>query len=107
MSVCATCREPGIRDYTQHQCPGLGPITLTRRFGCGFTIQTAPHLARIALDILTDPTWPATMHGPDQINIADQMLYQVTGYDPETASLLLELVEDWRQTQSNEEQPDA
>ncbi len=25
MSVCATCHQPGIRDYSQHECPRVSP----------------------------------------------------------------------------------
>ena len=96
MSVCTTCHQPGIRNHAEHQCPGPGEIQLTRRLGHGLTVDTAPPRARIALTALADAKWGAAMQGTDCINIADQVLYQVVGYDPESACLLLELVEDWR-----------
>jgi len=105
VSVCTTCLQRGIRDYSKHDCPGLGDIQLTRQLGHGLIVDTAPGRARMALVVLADAKWGATMVGADQINIADQVLYQVVGYDPESASLVLELVEDWRPTR--EEQPGA
>jgi hypothetical protein len=94
MSLCTTCYEPGIRG--EHNCPGIGEITIRRQLGRGLVVQLAPPRARMALALLADAKWGATMASNDQINIADQVLYQVVGYDPEHASLVLELVEDWR-----------
>lgn len=96
MSVCATCYQPGLPADGQHDCPGLGDIQLTRQYGRGIIVDTAPARARLALNILADHGWGAAMRGPDQINIAYQVLYQVVGYDPISAALVLELVEDWR-----------
>ena len=95
MSVCATCLQPGIRDG-QHDCPGPGGIQLTRQLGRGLRVDIAPPRARMNLAQLASEKCGATIVGDDQINIADQVLYQVVGYDAESASLVLELVEDWR-----------
>ncbi|MFE2965534.1 hypothetical protein ACFXKC_18010 [Streptomyces sp. NPDC059340] len=96
MSVCATCRETGIRNYEQHQCPGIGDIQLTRKLGHGLIVDNAPPRTRMALAVLANTGWGARVQGADCINIGDQVLYRVTGYDPEHAALLLDLVEDWR-----------
>lgn len=95
MSVCTTCLKPGL-PADGHDCPGLGDIRLTRQFGRGIVVDVAPARARLALNVLTDHGWGAAMRGPSQINIAYQVLYQVVGYDPISASLVLELIEDWR-----------
>ncbi|MFI9154524.1 hypothetical protein [Streptomyces sp. NPDC053367] len=97
MSVCATCYEPTIRDYDSHNCPGIGEITITRKRGHGLIVLEAPRRARIAVGLLADAKWGATMAGKDLINIAEQVLYQITGYDPDHAALVVQLVEDWRQ----------
>lgn len=76
--------------------PGIGDVQLSRQLGRGLIVDTAPARARMALTVLADHGWGATMQGADCINIADQVLYRVGGYDPESAALLLELVEDWR-----------
>lgn len=94
MSVCATCFETGIRG--KHDCPGLGEIQLTRHLGRGFVVDTAPARARIALTVLASRGWGAVLSGDDLVNVADQVLYRVVGYDPGSASLVLDLVEDWR-----------
>ncbi|WP_345523351.1 hypothetical protein [Streptomyces echinatus] len=44
------------------------------------------------------------MQDADHVNIAEQVLYKVIGYDPERAALVLELVEDWRTTAGGEQQ---
>lgn len=76
--------------------PGIGDIQLTSQLGYGLRVDTAPVRTRMALTVLADHGWGATMRGADCVNIADQVLYRVVGYDPESAALLLELVEDWR-----------
>lgn len=95
---CSTCGATGITTWEDHVnvCPGFGEVQFTRRLGHGLTVDTAPARARMALTVLADAKWGAVMQGADCINIADQVLYQVVGYDAETAALLLELVEDWR-----------
>jgi hypothetical protein len=94
MAVCTTCLQPGIT--TPHDCPGIGEIQLNRKLGHGLIVTAAPPRARMALAVLANTGWGARVQGADCINIGDQVLYQVTGYDPEHAALLLELVEDWR-----------
>lgn len=95
---CSTCGATGITAWEDHAhaCPGLGDIQLTRHLGYGLRVDTAPARSRMALTVLADMGWGARMQGEDCINIADQVLYRVTGYDPGTASLIVELVEDWR-----------
>lgn len=95
MSVCATCYQHGLPVDGRHDCPGLGDIQVTRERGHGLRVDTAPPRARMALNVLADSGWGVTMQG-DCINIAEQALYQAVAYDPITAALVLELVEDWR-----------
>jgi hypothetical protein len=99
MSVCTTCLEPDIRDRQQHDCPGYAEIQVTRERGRGVIVETAPPRALIGLRIIRDLAWPANIADvgdPDLVNIADQVLYRVVGYDAGHASLVVELVEDWR-----------
>jgi len=96
MSVCATCYETGIRDHTQHDCPGLGELQLSRQLGRGLIVDHAPPRVRMALHVLATAQYGAALQQPDMINVGDQVLYQVTGWDPESATLLLNLVQDWR-----------
>lgn len=96
MSVCATCLKPGITD--PHDCPGLGEIQLTRQLGRGIIVDTAPPRARIALTLLTNSSCMLAMRSVDLIDVAGQVLYRAVGYDPTHASLIVDLVEDWRPT---------
>lgn len=89
---------PPVRD-NGHDCPGIGEIQLTRQRGRGVIVDHAPPRALIGLHIIRDLAWPANIAGigePDLVNIADQVLYRVVGYDPGSAALVVELVEDWR-----------
>ncbi|MEV4861445.1 hypothetical protein [Streptomyces ossamyceticus] len=84
--------EPGDR-------PGIGEIQVTRHRGRGVIVDHAPARALLGLRIIRDLAWPANIAevgDPDLVNIADQVLYRVVGYDPGTTSLIVELVEDWR-----------
>jgi hypothetical protein len=93
------CPNPTLADEHLHgetSKADVGEIQLTRHLGRGLTVDTAPRRSHITLTVLADAKWGATMASDDQINIADQALYKVVGYDPGTASLIVELVEDWR-----------
>lgn len=96
MSVCTTCLQRGLPTDGRHDCPGIGDVQLSRHLGQGLRVDTAPARARMTLTVLADMGWGARMQGADCVNIADQVLYRVVGYSPETASLIVELVEDWR-----------
>jgi len=96
MSVCTTCHETGISSQAAHDCPGLGEITLTRQLGRGVIVESAPQRALIRLAVVRDIAWPVGITEPDLVNLADQVLYQVVGYDPDSAALVVDLVEDWR-----------
>ncbi|MFB7440218.1 hypothetical protein ACFC01_17975 [Streptomyces mirabilis] len=73
-----------------------GDIQLTRHLGRGLVVDQAPPRIRMALHVLSTAQYGAALQEPDLINIGEQVLYRVTGYDPEHAALLLDLVEDWR-----------
>ena len=96
MSVCTTCLQPGLAADGRHDCPGLGDVQVTRELGRGLRVDTAPARTRMALTLFADLGWGAQMQGEDCVNIADQVLYRVVGYDAESAALVLDLVEDWR-----------
>jgi hypothetical protein len=101
MSVCTTCLQPDLPADRQHDCLGIGEIQLTRQLGRGVIVEAAPQRALIGLRIIRDMAWPANIvndSAPDLVNVADQVLYRVVGYDPEHASLIVDLVEDWRPT---------
>jgi hypothetical protein len=96
------CPNPTLADEQLHGETGqsdIGEIQVTRQRGRGVVVGHAPARALIGLRIIRDLAWPANIAGvgdPDLVNIADQVLYRVVGYDAGTASLIVELVEDWR-----------
>jgi hypothetical protein len=105
MSVCATCLKSNPHDQ-QHQCPGIGEIQLSRVLGRGLVVDHAPARSRMALHVLADRGWGARLQGVDLVNIAEQVLYRITGWDAESGNLLIDLVEDWRTKPETPEQHD-
>lgn len=69
-------------------------IDFVRVLGRGIVVKTAPQHALLGVGCLVSNTFQF-MDG-DHILIADQVTYQVTGYDPVMCALKLALVEDHR-----------
>lgn len=96
------CPTPTLADEYLHgetDQPVIGEIQVARQRGRGVIVDHAPARALLGLRIIRDLAWPANIAevgDPDLVNIADQVLYRVIGYDPGQASLIVELVEDWR-----------
>lgn len=81
--------------------PEYGDIRLTRHLGIGVTVDSAPQLAKMDVDILGQPgLYIRIEHG--DIVIADQVVYRITGYDPANRTLALELLKDWRPGQKDD-----
>ncbi|MDJ0460621.1 hypothetical protein [Streptomyces sp. H27-C3] len=78
--------------------PDLEPddIVLTTERGRALTVVQAPHRSSMALNMITEHKAYLRMPTPDLIEIANQVVYRVTGYDAAACTLLLELAEDWR-----------
>ncbi|WP_340382294.1 hypothetical protein U5640_36310 [Streptomyces sp. SS7] len=74
-----------------------GEIYITRELGHGVTVRHAPPCALLSLRALLERGF-ISLHAPDTVNIADQVLYRITGYSIEHQALTLELLEDWRAT---------
>jgi hypothetical protein len=102
MSVCATCLKSNPADQP-HDCTGIGDIRISRVQGRGLVVDQAPARSRMALHVLADSGWGVRFYGLDLVNVAEQVLYQVTGWDPESGNLLVDLVEDWRPDASKEQ----
>lgn len=71
-------------------------VQVTRVRGRGLVVDTAPRHTKITLGILADGRFGIHFLRPDVINLADQVIYRITGWDPTDSTLTLELVEDWR-----------
>ncbi|MFE5111314.1 hypothetical protein [Streptomyces sp. NPDC056663] len=95
------CRQPdrstvgdiGTDRREQHE-PTPGAIILRRVRGRGVTVLDAPEHTTMALDVFTcSDSYVSRVHD-GVIEIADQVRYRVTGFDP--VAQALDLVEDWR-----------
>ncbi|MER6183013.1 hypothetical protein [Streptomyces sp. NPDC001652] len=78
-----------------------GDIQLTRRLGVGVTVDEAPERAKASIDFLGQPGLYLRIEDGD-INIADQVVYRITGYNPDDHTLTLELLKDWRPGQKDD-----
>lgn len=78
-----------------------GEIQLTRHLGIGVTVDNAPERAKIDVDAIGGPGLFIRVEGGD-INIADQVVYRITGYNPDDCTLTLELLKDWRPGQKDD-----
>lgn len=69
--------------------------------GRGLVVDTAPEHTKIALHLFAStPMYVRYTHG-NHIRIAEQVAYEVTGYDPADCTLTLRLVHDWRPGQKD------
>lgn len=72
-----------------------GDIVLTKVPG-GVRIDRADETSAISLELLADSCSHLMRVEGDRITVADQVVYQVTGYSFENKALLVRLVEDHR-----------
>ncbi|WP_405960810.1 hypothetical protein OG235_27995 [Streptomyces sp. NBC_00024] len=94
--IATAHNAPAVEAPTAAEERPVGDIRLTRHLGRGVVVDAAPPRARIALTLLTNSSCMLAMRSIDHIDIANQVLYRVVGYDPTHASLIVDLVEDWR-----------
>lgn len=73
--------------------PEYGDIQLNRHLGKGTTVDAAPQRAKMAVSYLAHPGTYLRVEDGD-IVIADQVVYRITGYDPDDCTLTLELIKD-------------
>lgn len=73
-----------------------GQIVMSRVRGRGVTVDEAPQRALIAVQMLAASADVYVRVINDVIEIADQVAYRITGYDPQQAALTVTLVKDWR-----------
>jgi hypothetical protein len=81
--------------------PEYGDIQISRHLGKGFVVDEAPQQAKMDVDLLASPTAYLWVEGGN-INIADQVVYRITGYDPADCTLTLDLATDWRPGQKDD-----
>lgn len=78
-----------------------GEIQLTRHLGRGIVVNAAPEHAKAHIGIITSALAGITLDD-GAVRIADQVLYEITGYDPADCTLTLRLVHDWRPGQKDD-----
>lgn len=83
-----------------------GDIQLTRHLGRGVVVDEAPQRAKMHVDAVGRPGLFIRVEGGD-INIADQVVYRITGYNPADCTLTLELVKDYRPGQKDDPSAEA
>lgn len=86
--------------------PEYGDIQISRQLGIGVTVDTAPQRAKMDVDAIGGPGLFIRVEGGD-INIADQVVYRITGYNPDDCTLTLELLKDWRPGEKDDPNAEA
>ncbi|MET8080001.1 hypothetical protein [Streptomyces sp. NPDC005303] len=81
--------------------PVYGDVQITRHLGIGIKVDTAPRWAKMHVDILGQSGLYILIEDGDVV-IADQVVYRITGYDPDDRTLTLELLTDWRPGQKDD-----
>jgi hypothetical protein len=69
--------------------------------GRGVVIDVAPQHTKIAISALAATHLGIRLDLPGSIKLAEQVAYEITGYDPEDCTLTLRLTHDWRPGQKD------
>lgn len=83
-----------------------GEIQLSRHLGRGIVVDIAPEHAKAYIGIIATAHAGVSLDG-GAVRIADQVLYEITGYDPADCTLTLHLVHDWRPGQKDDPKTDS
>lgn len=74
--------------------PEYGSVVVERVLGVGMRIIDAPQRVKMTPEILSGGY--VSFAGRGRIWLADQVIYQITGWDPQDNMLILELADDYR-----------
>lgn len=69
--------------------------------GRGIVVDSAPEYTKITLELFASSPMYVRYSHRNKIRIAEQVAYEVTGYDPADCALTLRLVRDWRPGQKD------
>lgn len=87
--------------------PEYGEIQIARHLGRGIVVEAAPGHAKAHIGILAATQVSVELQA-NRIRIADQVAYEITGYDPGDQTFTLRLDRDWRPGQKDSpEEPAA
>jgi hypothetical protein len=73
-----------------------GELQASLVLGRGVVIDTAPEHTKIAVGMLASAHLGIRLDVPGSIKFAEQVAYEITGYDPADCTLTLRLTHDWR-----------
>lgn len=76
-------------------------IQISRHLGRGIVVDEAPEHAKAYIGIIAG-TEAGVRLDDGGVRIADQVLYEITGYEPADGTLTLRLVHDWRPGQKDD-----
>jgi hypothetical protein len=107
-----TAIQPPRTEPGPPPAPAGDPITyedlqISLVLGRGIVVDTAPEHTKISVGVLANNPLGLTFEYPDGIRIAQQVGYEITGYDPDDCALTLRLVRDWRPGQKDDPNGDA
>lgn len=77
-----------------------GEIQISRHLGRGIVVDEAPEHAKVYIGIIARAELGVSLDD-GALRIADQVLYEITGYDPADCMLALHLACDWRPGQKD------
>jgi hypothetical protein len=83
-----------------------GDIQISRHLGKGVVVDEAPQRAKMDVDVVGGPGLFIRIEGGN-VNIADQVVYRITGYNPDDCTLTLDLITDWRPGQKDDPNAEA
>jgi len=78
-----------------------GEIQASRHLGRGIVVDTAPEYAKAHIGIIASAHSGVSLDD-GAVRIADQVLYEITGYNPADCTLTLHLAKDWRPGQKDD-----
>jgi hypothetical protein len=76
-------------------------VQVSLHLGRGIVIDTAPEHSKITVNLLADPIFGVRATTPGRVRFAEQVEYEITGYDPGDCTLTLRLVKDYRPGQKD------
>jgi hypothetical protein len=81
--------------------PAYADLQVSLVLGRGLVVDTAPEHTKVAVGMLATTHLGIRLDHPGHIKIAEQVEYEITGYDPDDCTLTLRLAHDWRPGQKD------
>lgn len=81
--------------------PTYADLQVSLVLGRGIVIDTAPEHTKISIGMLSATHLGLRLDMPGTIRFAEQVAYEINGYDPADCTLTLHLTHDWRPGQKD------